>query len=208
MTITVIDHPLIQHKLSLLRNKNTCAKEFREITNEIAMLMCYESLRDLPLAEIEIETPIAKTTSKQISGKLPVIVPVFRAGLGMAEGVIKLIPSATIVHLGIYRDPETFQPVTYYSKIPPDIALREAMIIDPMLATGGTAVAAIQHLKNCGVRSIKLLCILATPPGIGKVQVDHPDVSILTCCIDPELNENAFIVPGLGDAGDRIFGTH
>jgi uracil phosphoribosyltransferase len=206
MTVTVIEHPLIQHKLTLLRDKNTSTKEFREITNEIASLLCYEATRDLPLTDTSIETPVAQTVSKRVSS-IPLIVPILRAGLGMVDGVLKLIPTATVVHLGLYRDAETHQPVSYYSNLSSDIAGRDVIILDPMLATGGTAVDAIQHIKDCGVRSIKLLCILAAQPGIENVQDSHPDVNIFTCCIDPELNSHAYIVPGLGDAGDRIFGT-
>ena len=206
MTVTVIDHPLIQHKLTLLRDKNTGTKEFREITHEIAMLMCYEATHDLHLTDTSIETPIAPTVSKRISN-IPLIVPILRAGLGMAEGVLKLLPTTTIIHLGFYRDSETLQPVSYYCNLSPDIAGKDAIVLDPMLATGGTAVAAIQYLKGCGVRSIKLVCILAAQAGIEKVQSSHPDANIFTCCIDPDLNTHAYIVPGLGDAGDRIFGT-
>lgn len=207
MSMTVIDHPLIQHKLTILRDKNTGVKEFREVVGEIAMLMCYETTRDLPLEEIEVETPVASAKSKVIAGKKLAIVPILRAGLGMVDGLLRLVPAAKVAHIGLYRDPETLQPVEYYCKMPPDISERDCIILDPMLATGGTASAAAQFLKNYGARSIRLICIIAAPPGVEKMQADHPDVSVYTCAIDPELNSHAYIVPGLGDAGDRIFGT-
>lgn len=207
MSVTVLEHPLIQHKLTMLRDKNTGCKEFREVVGEIAMLMCYEATRDLPLEEIEVETPVSKATSKIISGKKLAIVPILRAGLGMVDGMLQLVPAAKVAHIGLYRDPETLQPVEYYCKMPPDISERDCIILDPMLATGGTASAAAQFLKNYGARSIKMICILSAPQGVNKMQADHPDVDIYTCAIDPKLNDHAYIVPGLGDAGDRIFGT-
>jgi uracil phosphoribosyltransferase len=203
----VLDHPLIQHKLSILRDKNTGVKEFREIVSEIAMLMCYEATRDLPLEEIEIETPVAKAKVKTIAGKKLAIVPILRAGLGMVDAMIQLIPTAKVGHIGLYRDPETLQPVEYYCKMPPDINERDVIIVDPMLATGGSASAAAQFIKNYNTRSIKLMCIIAAPDGVKKMQSDHPDVDIFTAAVDERLNDHGYIVPGLGDAGDRIFGT-
>lgn len=207
MSVTVLEHPLIQHKLTMLRDKTTGCKEFREVVGEIAMLMCYEATRDLPLEEIEVETPVAKATSRVIAGKKLAFVPILRAGLGMVDGMLQLVPAAKVAHIGLYRDPETLQPVEYYCKMPPDISERDCIMLDPMLATGGTASAAAQFLKNYGARSIKLICILSAPQGVNKMQADHPDVEIYTCAIDPKLNDHAYIVPGLGDAGDRIFGT-
>ncbi|MCL2030970.1 MAG: uracil phosphoribosyltransferase [Oscillospiraceae bacterium] len=207
MPITIIDHPLIQHKLTILRDRDTGVKEFRKVVGEIAMLMCYETTRDLPLEEVGVETPVAPARGRIIAGKKPVIVPVMRAGLGMVNALLRLIPAAKVAHIGLYRDPGTLLPVEYYCKVPPDIAERDCILLDPMLATGGTASAAAQVLKNFGARSIRLLCILGSPPGLDKMQSDHPDVNVYVCAIDPELDENAYIVPGLGDAGDRIFGT-
>ncbi len=203
----VLDHPLIQHKLTMLRDKNTGSKDFREVVSELAMLMCYEATRDLPVEEIEVETPVARTKSKVIAGKKLAIVPILRAGLGMVDGMLNLIPAAKVAHIGMYRDPETLQPVEYYCKMPIDISERDVVILDPMLATGGTASAAVQFLKNYKVHSIKLLCILSAPEGLEKVKKDHPDVEIYTCAVDERLNDHGYIVPGLGDAGDRIFGT-
>lgn len=207
MSVTVLDHPLIQHKLTILRDKNTGAKEFREVVAEIAMLMGYETTRDLPLEETDIETPLASMKSKVLAGKKLAVVPILRSGLGMVDGLLHLVPAAKIAHIGLYREPETLQPVEYYCKMPPDISERDCILLDPMLATGGTASAAAQFLKNYKARSIRLLCILAAPQGIERMQADHPDVDVFTCAIDAGLNEHAYIVPGLGDAGDRMFGT-
>ena len=208
-TVHVMDHPLILHKLSLMRDSQTGVKEFREATREIAMLMCYEATRDLPLKEVEIqiETPLAHAKARVISGKKIAFVPILRAGLGMVDGMLELIPAAKVGHLGLYRDPETMKPVDYYCKLPVDIAERDVILIDPMVATGGSAAAAIQTLKDQGVQHIKLMCLLSTPTGIQAVQDAHPDVDIFVAAIDEGLNEHGYIVPGLGDAGDRIFGT-
>ena len=206
-TVHVIDHPLILHKLSLMRDSQTGVKEFREATREIAMLMCYEATRDLPLKTIEIETPITRAKARVISGKKIAFVPILRAGLGMVDGMLELIPAAKVGHLGLYRDPETLKPVEYYCKMPNDIAERDVIVIDPMVATGGSASAAIQILKEKGVKHIKLMCLLATPEGLKVVQDANPDVDIFVASIDEGLNEHGYIVPGLGDAGDRIFGT-
>ena len=203
----IMDHPLIQHKLTLLRDKNTGSKEFRELVSEISMLMCYEATRDLPLQEVEIETPIAVAKAKVISGRKLAFIPILRAGLGMAEGVLQLVPAAKVGHIGLYRDPETLQPVEYYCKLPTDIAKREAIVIDPMLATGGSAVDAISLLKKNGVKTIKYMCIIAAPEGMKALTEAHPDVQIYCAALDEKLNDRSYIVPGLGDAGDRIFGT-
>jgi len=203
----VLDHPLLQHKLSILRDKNTGVKEFRELVSEIATLMCYEATRDLPLTEVEIETPVAKTAVRTISGKKIAIVPVLRAGLGMVDGILELIPAAKVGHIGLYRDPQTLEPVEYYCKMPGDITERDAIIVDPMLATGGSASAAIQFIKDYGTKSIKLMCIIAAPEGVKRIRQDHPDVEIFVAAVDEKLNDHGYIVPGLGDAGDRIFGT-
>lgn len=202
-----MDHPLIQHKLSIIRDKTTGVKEFREVVNEIAMLMCFEATRDLPLKEIEIETPVAITRTKVISGKKLAVVPILRAGLGMVDGILQLIPAAKVGHIGLYRDPETLEPVEYYCKLPNDIAERDVIVVDPMLATGGSASAAIQFLKNYGVKHIKLMNIIAAPEGVERVHSDHPDVEIFIAAKDERLNDHGYIVPGLGDAGDRIYGT-
>jgi len=207
MPLTLLTHPLIQHKLTILRDKNTGVKEFREIVSEVAMLMCFEATRSLPLEEVDIITPVAPTKSKTVAGKKLALVPILRAGLGMVEGMLNLIPSAKVAHIGLYRDPETLQPVEYYCKLPPDIEERDCFILDPMLATGGTAAAAAQFLKNAGARSIKILAIISAPEGLGLVEREHSDVEVFTCAIDERLNEHGYIVPGLGDAGDRIFGT-
>ena len=207
MSATILTHPLIQHKLTILRDIETGVKEFREVVGEIAMLMCYEAMRELPLEVVEVRTPVAIASSKTISGKKLALVPILRAGLGMVEGILNLVPSAKVAHIGLYRDPETLQPVEYYCKLPPDIIDRDCFILDPMLATGGTAVAAAQYLKEAGARSIKLLTILSAPPGVEKMELAHPDVEIITCAVDDHLNDHGYIVPGLGDAGDRIFGT-
>lgn len=205
--IHVMEHPLIQHKLSLMRDRQTGVKEFREAAREIAMLMCYEATRDLPVKEITIETPLAHARTRVISGKKIAFVPILRAGLGMVDGMLELIPAAKVGHLGMYRDPDTLKPVAYYAKMPGDIAERDVIVIDPMVATGGSAAAAIASLKERGVKHIKLMCLLSTQVGLDTVQKDHPDVEIFTAAIDPTLNEHGYIVPGLGDAGDRIFGT-
>ena len=205
--VHIMDHPLIQHKLSLMRDKTTGVKEFREAVSEISTLMCYEATRDLPLKEIEIETPMSVSKVKVISGKKLAIVPILRAGLGMVDGVLSLVPAAKVGHIGLYRDPNTLQPVEYYCKMPTDIANREVIILDPMLATGGSASAAIQFIKNYGVTNIKLMCIIGAPEGVQAVQKDHPDVEIFLASLDEKLNDQGYIVPGLGDAGDRIFGT-
>ena len=205
--VHVLDHPLLQHKLSILRNKNTGVKDFRSVVSEIATLMCYEATRDLPTEEVEIETPVAKAKVKVIAGKKLAIVPVLRAGLGMVDGILTLIPSAKVGHIGLYRDPTTHEPVEYYCKMPDDIASREVIILDPMLATGGSASAAIQFIKNYGCKNVKLMNIIAAPEGVERVRKDHPDVDIYLAALDEKLNDHAYIVPGLGDAGDRIFGT-
>ncbi len=205
--VHVINHPLIQHKLTLMRQKETGAKEFRELLNEIAMLMCYEVTRELPLEEIEIETPICKCTSKVISGKKLGVVPILRAGLGMVEGFMKLVPICRVGHIGLYRDPKTHMPVEYYCKLPEDAGERELIVVDPMLATGGSSAAAITFLKERGCKHIKLVCLVGAPEGIAVVQEAHPDVDIYIAAIDERLNEAKYIVPGLGDAGDRLFGT-
>ena len=202
-----MDHPLLQHKLSILRDENTGVKDFREVVSEIATLMCYEATRDLPLEEVEIKTPITTAKFKTIAGKKLAIVPVLRAGLGMVDGILTLIPSAKVGHIGLYRDPDTLDPVEYYCKMPNDIAEREVIILDPMLATGGSASAAIQFIKNYEVKNIKLMNIIAAPEGIQRVHHDHPDVDIYCAALDEKLNDHGYIVPGLGDAGDRIFGT-
>lgn len=206
-TVTVIDHPLVQHKLALLRDKNTGPKEFRELVDEISTLMAYEVTRDLPLEEVEIETPMQKTRVKMLKGKKIGVVPILRAGLGMLDGVLKLIPAAKVGHIGIYRDPETLEPVEYYCKMPTDVDERELIVIDPMLATGGSASAAISFVKERGPKNIKLMCLIAAPEGVERVQKDHPDVDIFTAAIDERLDDNAYIIPGLGDAGDRLYGT-
>ena len=205
--VCVFDHPLIQHKLSILREKSTSVKEFRELISEIAMLMCYEATRDLPLEEIEIETPVAKAKVKHIAGKKLAIVPILRAGLGMVDGMVSMMPNVKVGHIGLFRDPETLEPVKYYFKMPPDIEERDVIVVDPMLATGGSASAAIQFLKDDGVKHIKLMCIIGAPDGVKRMQEDHPDVDIFVAALDDHLNEHGYIVPGLGDAGDRIFGT-
>ncbi len=206
--VQVLDHPLLQHKLSILRDKNTGVKEFREIVGEIAALMCYEATRSLPTQEIEIETPVAMAKVRVLAGKKMAIVPILRAGLGMVDSMISLIPSAKVGHIGLFRDPQTKEPVQYYCKMPPDISERQVFIVDPMLATGGSAAAAISILKNeYGCKSITLMDIIAAPEGIKAVTTAHPDVDIYVAAVDECLNDHAYIVPGLGDAGDRIFGT-
>lgn len=205
--VHVLDHPLLQHKLTILRNENTGVKEFREIVSEIAALECYEATRDLPLEDVEVKTPVATGTFKQLTGKKLAIVPILRAGLGMVDGILNLIPSAKVGHIGLYRDPKTLAPVEYYCKMPNDIAERDVLVVDPMLATGGSAVAAITFLKGYGCKHIKLMNVLAAPEGIQAVREAHPDVEVYVAGVDEKLNDHGYIVPGLGDAGDRIFGT-
>lgn len=206
MHVQVMDHPLIQHKVTLMRKKETGSKDFRNLLEEITMLMGYEITRDLPLEDVEIETPVAKMMGKQISGKKLGIVPVLRAGLGMVQGMLNLIPTAKVGHIGLYRDPQTLEPVEYYCKLP-DVEDRDFIIVDPMLATGGSASAAITLLKEKGIKNIKLMCLVAAPQGVQKVNADHPDVRVYVAALDDKLNDQGYIVPGLGDAGDRIFGT-
>ena len=207
MTPMIVEHPLLQHKLSILRNKQTGTKEFRDLVGEIATLLCYEATRDLPLEEVEIETPVAKTRVFTISGKKLAIVPVLRAGLGMVEGILKLVPNAKVGHIGLYRDPDTLKPVDYYCKLPCDISEREIFVVDPMLATGGSAAAAVSHIKDRGGKKVSLVSLLAAPEGIAAFHEAHPDVDIYTAAVDSHLNDHGYIVPGLGDAGDRLFGT-
>src|SRR5690554_2738550 len=205
--VVIMDHPLIKHKLTMLRDKNTGSKEFRELVTEISTLMAYEVTRDFPLQDVEIETPITKMLSPVIAGKKVGLIPILRAGLGMVDGMLNLIPAAKVGHVGLYRDPVTLQPVEYYCKLPQDIAERDLIILDPMLATGGSAIAAIQFLKNSGANNIKLVCLIAAPEGVKAVQEAASDVDIYLGAIDEKLNDHAYIVPGLGDAGDRLFGT-
>ena len=203
----VISHPLIQHKLSILRREDTSTKDFRELVNEIAMLMGYEVSRDLPLEEVEIQTPITKTVQKQLSGKKLAIVPILRAGIGMVDGFLSLVPAAKVGHIGMYRDEETLEPVEYLVKLPEDIDQRQIFVVDPMLATGGSAILAVDSLKKRGAANIKFVCLVAAPEGVKKLQDAHPDIDIYTASLDEKLNENGYIVPCLGDAGDRLFGT-
>ena len=205
--VYVLDHPLIQHKLAILRDKNTGTKEFRALVNEIAGLMCYEATRNLPTREVDVQTPITTARCRMLAGKKLAIVPILRAGLGMVDAMVDLIPSAKIGHIGLYRDPETHEPVEYYCKLPEDIGKRQVYLVDPMLATGGSAVAAIDFLKKRGCKSIIMMNIIGCPEGIKRVNEAHPDVDIYMAACDEKLNEHAYIVPGLGDAGDRIFGT-
>ena len=205
--VHVMDHPLIQHKVSLMRDKETGTKEFRELLDEISMLMAYEVTRDLPLRTVEIETPICLAQTKVIAGKKLAIVPILRAGLGMVEGIMSLVPAAKVGHIGLYRDPNTLEPVEYYCKLPEDCEEREILLVDPMLATGGSASAAIRFLKRRGCKHIKLVCLIAAPEGAERVQADHPDVNIYVAAMDEKLNDHGYIIPGLGDAGDRLFGT-
>ena len=205
--VCVFDHPLIQHKLSILRDKGTSVKEFRELISEIAMLMCYEATRDLPLEEVDIETPVAVARCKRIAGKKLAIVPILRAGLGMVDGMVNMMPNVKVGHIGLFRDPETLMPVKYYFKMPPDINERDVIVVDPMLATGGSASAAITFLKEAGAAHIKLMSIIGAPEGVSLMQKEHPDVDIYVAALDDRLNKHGYIVPGLGDAGDRIFGT-
>lgn len=205
--VMIFDHPLIQHKISLMRNKETTTKEFRELVSEVAMLMAYEVTRDLPLKEVEIETPIAKAKTKILAGKKLALIPILRAGLGMVDGLLNLVPMARVGHIGLYRDPETLKPVEYYCKLPEDCAERDVIVLDPMLATGGSAGAAIGFLKERGIKSIKFMCLIAAVQGVELLHQTHPDVPIYCAALDEKLNEHAYIVPGLGDAGDRLFGT-
>ena len=205
--VLVMDHPLIQHKVSLMRDKETGTKEFRELLNEISMLMAYEVTRDLPLREVEIETPICRAQTKVIAGKKLAIVPILRAGLGMVDGIMSLVPSAKVGHIGLYRDPNTLEPVEYYCKLPEDCEEREILLVDPMLATGGSASAAIRFLKRRGCKHIKLVCLIAAPEGTSRIQADHPDVNIYVAAMDEKLNDHRYIIPGLRDAADRLFGT-
>lgn len=205
--VFVMNHPLIQHKLTLIRDKNTGAKDFRELVEEVAMLMCYEVTRNMPLEEVEIETPICTMKSKVLAGRKVGLVPILRAGLGMVDGFLHLLPAAKVGHIGLYRDPQTLKPVEYYCKLPTDVQERELIVLDPMLATGGSANAAIQFLKDRGANSIKLVCLISCPEGVKAVNDTHPDVEIYVGAVDEMLNDHAYIVPGLGDAGDRLFGT-
>ncbi len=205
--VVVMDHPLIQHKIGLIRRKETGTKDFRQTISEIAMLICYEATRDLKLGDVEIETPICKATVKELKGKKMAIVPILRAGLGMVDGVLELIPAAKVGHIGLYRDPETLKPVEYYCKLPADCAERDVFVVDPMLATGGSSVAAIQMLKDRGCKTIHFMCIIAAPEGVEAMKKAHPDVDMYIGALDERLNDHGYIVPGLGDAGDRIFGT-
>ncbi len=203
----VIDHPLIQHKLTIIRDKRTGTKYFREVVNEIARLLAYEVSREMPLEDVEIETPLVKSVQKQLAGKKVVIVPILRAGLGMVDGILDLIPAAKVGHVGMYRDHETMEPVEYFIKMPSDLSERELLVVDPMLATGGSAVAAIEAVKKRGAKNIKFVCLVAAPEGVKVLQEAHPDVDIYTASLDERLDENGYILPGLGDAGDRLFGT-
>ena len=203
----IADHPLIQHKISLLRDRNTGTKEFRDLVGEIATLLCYEATRDLPLEEVEIETPITMAKTKVLAGRKLALVPILRAGMGMLDGMLTLLPAAKVGFIGLYRDETTLQPVEYFCKLPQDIAERDVLVLDPMLATGGSASAAITLLKEKGIKNIKLMCLVAAPQGVQKVNADHPDVRIYVAALDDKLNDQGYIVPGLGDAGDRIFGT-
>ena len=203
----IMDHPLIQHKIGYIRRTDTGTKDFRKTVSEIAMLICYEATRDLQLSEVKIQTPICETTVKELKGKKMAVVPILRAGLGMVDGMLTLIPAAKVGHIGLYRDPETLEPVEYYCKLPADCAEREIFVVDPMLATGGSSVAAIQMLKEKGCKNIHFMCIIAAPEGVKAMQEAHPDVDIYIGALDEKLNDHGYIVPGLGDAGDRIFGT-
>ncbi len=205
--LTVVNHPLIQHKLTIMRDKNTGAKDFRTLLDEISMLMGYEVTRDFPLEDIEIETPVTKMVGKQIAGKKLAIVPILRAGLGMVDGLLNLLPVAKVGHIGLYRDPETHLPVVYYNKLPEDIGERTVIVVDPMLATGGSAAHAISMIKESGCKNVRLMCLVSAPEGVKVIQDAHPDVDIFTAALDEKLNDHCYIVPGLGDAGDRLFGT-
>ena len=205
--VLVMEHPLIQHKIGIIRRKETSSKEFRELVSEIAMFMAYEATRDLKLRDVEIETPITKTQAKELAGKKMAVIPILRAGLGMVEGMLTMVPAAKIGHIGLYRDPETLKPVEYYCKLPMDISERIVIVVDPMLATGGSASDALTKLKERGCTNLRLMCLVAAPEGIAAVQNAHPDVDIYVAAVDEKLNEHAYILPGLGDAGDRLFGT-
>ena len=205
--VTVMDHPLIQHKIGIIRRKEVGSKDFRQMISEIAMLMCYEATRNLKLQDVEIETPICTTQVKELRGKKLAVVPILRAGLGMVDGMLQMIPAAKVGHIGLYRDPKTLEPVEYYCKLPADSSEREVFVVDPMLATGGSAVEAIRMLKNKGVKNIRFMCIIAAPEGVKRMQEAHPDVDVYIGALDEHLNDHGYIVPGLGDAGDRIFGT-
>jgi uracil phosphoribosyltransferase len=205
--VFVCDHPLIQHKLTYIRDENTTTKDFRELVDEVATLMAYEITRDIPLEKVEVRTPVATAECRVISGRMLGLIPILRAGLGMVDGILKLVPAAKVGHIGLYRDPQTLQPVEYYAKLPVDVQERELIVIDPMLATGGSANAAIQALKNRDCTQIKLMCLIAAPEGVQAVQEAHPDVDIYVAAIDEYLNDHGYIIPGLGDAGDRLFGT-
>jgi uracil phosphoribosyltransferase len=205
--VMVFTHPLIQHKLSILRDEKTSVKEFRELVSEIAQLMCYEATRDLPLEPVQVKTPVAEATCYRIAGKKLAVVPILRAGLGMVDGMVAMMPNVKVGHIGLFRDPETLEPVKYYFKMPPDIAERDVIIVDPMLATGGSAIAAATFMKETGCKSVKLMCLIGAPEGVEAMQQAHPDVDIYIAALDDHLNEHGYIVPGLGDAGDRIFGT-
>lgn len=205
--VYVMDHPLIQHKVGIIRREEIGSKDFRQMISEIAMLMCYESTRNLKLQDVKIKTPICETTVKELAGKKLAVVPILRAGLGMVEGMLAMIPAAKVGHIGLYRDPETLEPVEYYCKLPSDCDEREVYVVDPMLATGGSCVAVIQMLKEKGVKNIHFMCIIASPEGVERLQKEHPDVDIYIAALDEKLNDHGYIVPGLGDAGDRIFGT-
>ncbi len=203
----MMDHPLIEHKISYIRSKDIGTKEFREVIGEIAQLMCYEATRDLKMKEVEIETPVARTTGRVLDGKKLAIVPILRAGIGMVDGMLSLIPAAKVGHIGLYRDPETLEPVEYYCKLPSDCEERQVFVVDPMLATGGSSAAAVSMLKEKGVKNIRFLCIIAAPEGVERMREEHPDVDLYIGALDERLNDHGYIVPGLGDAGDRIFGT-
>ncbi|MGD8400488.1 MAG: uracil phosphoribosyltransferase [Bacillota bacterium] len=206
-TVHVIDHPLIQHKLAIIRARDTGAKEFRELVEEVSMLMAYEVTRNFPLEEVEVETPISRARCYTVAGKKIAVTPILRAGLGMVEGILKLIPTAKVGHIGVYRDPESLNPIEYFCKLPLDVVDRELIVVDPMLATGGSAAAGIQFLKQRGATQIRLMCLIAAPEGIQNVQAKHPEVDIYVAAVDDRLNSHGYIVPGLGDAGDRLFGT-
>ena len=207
MSVHVLDHPLLQHKLSILRDENTGTRDFRTTVSEIAMLMCYEATRNMPTRDVEVQTPVGVAHCKCLAGRKVAIVPILRAGLGMVDGILTLLPSAKVGHIGLYRNEETLEPVKYYCKMPQDIAEREVIIVDPMLATGGSATAAIQFMKDYGCKNIKMMNILAAPEGVARIEADHPDVEFYVAALDERLNEKGYIIPGLGDAGDRIFGT-
>ena len=205
--LTVVDHPLIQHKLSFLRDKETSKKKFKELVDEIAMLMAYEVTKDLPLAEVQVETPLERMTARQVAGKKLTVVPILRAGLGMVDGVVRLMPGVRVGHIGLYRDHDTLQPVDYYFKIPAEAEARDFLVLDPMLATGGSASAAVASLKRQGAKRVRMLCMVAAPEGVQRMLDDHPDVHVYAAALDRELNDHGYILPGLGDAGDRLFGT-